>query len=214
MNRLLAAAFVAFAVLAAGGCATSRSEVALAMPAAAPSAAGKPIVIGSVKDQRAFEQAPSDPGIPSLGFEGASQATAETKLRAIGRKRNGYGMALGDVLLQNGQTVESVVRDNVTAALQQSGYKVVPSAGASASTPVVDVTIRKFWSWLQPGFWAITLHSAIWTDIQVTGSAAPTAVQVTKSQSMQMATDGNWIEAIGETLAAYRAEFVRVFAPK
>ena len=70
---------------------------------------------------------------------------------------------------------------------------------------------RRFWSWLQPGFWAITLHTAIFTDIQVSGGA-PVPVQVTKSQPMQMATDGNWIEAVGEALAAYRAEVAKAFS--
>lgn len=214
MNRVIGVLWVVVLGLALGGCATSRSELSLASPVATPAAGGKPIVIRSVKDERVFEQAPSDPGVPSLGFEGASQATAETKARAIGRKRNTYGKALGDVLLQPGQTVESVVRDNVAAALQQSGYRVVPAADANASTPAADVRIRKFWSWLQPGFWAITLHTAIFTDIQLSGTAAPMPVQVTKSQPMQIATEGNWIEAIGEALAAYRAEVAKALSSR
>ena len=34
-----------------------------------------------------------------LGFEGSAKSTAEIKARAIGRKRNGFGKALGDVLI-------------------------------------------------------------------------------------------------------------------
>jgi hypothetical protein len=42
---------------------------------------------------------------------------AEVKARAIGRKRNTYGKALGDMVLEGGQTVEGVVREYLVIAL-------------------------------------------------------------------------------------------------
>lgn len=209
MKRALKVLFAACALLTVlGGCATSRSEIALVSPAATPPvpALGKPAVIRSIRDERVFEQAPREPSTPSLGFEGSAQASAETKARAIGRKRNTYGQALGDVLLQPGQTIERVVRENLTAALHQSGYRVVPQNEAGSSALILDVRIRKFWSWIQPGFWAITLHTAIATDLQAPGSGSPVIVEVNSAESLQVATEGNWIEALGKALAAYRAE--------
>ena len=118
------------------GCATSRSEIKLQSPVVSASSSvagnGHIVVIKSVTDERVFEQAPSDPSTPSLGFGGSDGATAQVKSRAIGRKRNGFGKALGDVLLDQGQTVQEVVRKNLAAALEQSGYKVESQADASA----------------------------------------------------------------------------------
>src|SRR5262245_10713686 len=79
------------------GCATTRSEVSIPSPVR-PAAAATPThgiaVIRSVKDERVFEQAPSEPSTPSLGFEGSEKATADVKARAIGRKRNAFGKAM------------------------------------------------------------------------------------------------------------------------
>lgn len=192
------------------GCATSRSEVKLASPAAAPAAAvtqQRAVVIRSVKDERGFQAAPADPSTPSLGFEGAAQATEAVKARAIARKRNAYGQAMGDVLLQEGQTVTGVVRENLEAAFRQAGYRVAKDAAAAGPAPLlVDVSIRKFWSWLQPGFWAITLHANIETDLQVAGGSKPTIISVKHAQQQQVATDSVWVETVENALKAYRLE--------
>ena len=192
---------------AVAGCATSRSELTLNSPPTTQTAAvtmERPVVIRSIKDERIFEQAPSDPSIPSLGFEGAAQASTDVKSRAIGRKRNSFGKALGDVLLENGQTVESVVRDNLTAALQQAGYRVEEAGSASASAIVIDVHIKEFWAWFQPGFWAITLNTNIATDLILSGSQAPTHIKVHVEDSRQIATEGAWMEIVNKGLEEYR----------
>jgi hypothetical protein len=202
------ALLLASAVL--GGCATSRSEVKLSTPepqAATPVTKARAVVIRSVKDERTFAEAPSDPSVPSLGSGGASQATDVIKARAIARKRNTFGQALGDVLLEPGATVPGLVRDNLTAAFRQAGYRVAPDVASAGPSPlVVDVQIKKFWSWFQPGFWALTLHAQIETDLQVTGSGTPTAIRVKTEDSRQMATDSAWIELVEKALTAYRAE--------
>lgn len=194
-------------------CATSRSEVRLgagSMPVAAARAdgGGRPIVIRSVKDLRVFEVAPKDPSIPSLGFEGSAQASADVKARAIGRKRNAYGMALGDVLLEPGENVENVVRMQFASALREAGYRVVAAGLDTASAPVVDVRIRQFWSWINPGFWSISLSTAIMTELQVEGASAPAIVAVRNVESLAFVPDSAWIDAIDKALQRYRAEVV------
>ncbi|HEY0200042.1 MAG TPA: hypothetical protein VGC19_16140 [Rhodanobacter sp.] len=193
-----------------GGCATSRSEIKLQSPvaSAATSAAvnGRVVVIRSISDDRVFEQAPSDPSTPSLGFGGSDRATAAVKARAIGRKRNGFGKALGDVLLENGQTVEDVVRTNLTVALQQAGYQVKTEAGLSANPLVLDVRIKQFWAWFRPGFWAITLSSNIATELYVTGVSAPLEITTHTEENRQMATEGAWMEIVQKGLTDYRAQ--------
>ncbi|QEE26020.1 flagellar biosynthesis protein [Rhodanobacter glycinis] len=201
------------------GCATSRSEIKLQAPTVAPSPAasaktGRVVVIKSVVDERVFEQAPPDPSTPSLGFGGSDTATAQVKSQAIGRKRNGFGKALGDVLLQQGQTVQDVVRKNLALALQQSGYQVKTQDDAGTNPVVLDVHIKKFWSWFQPGFWAITLHSDIATTLQVEGQGAPIEIEVHAEDKRQMATDKAWMEITQQGLDAYRAKVVQGVAGK
>lgn len=201
------------------GCATSRSEIKLQAPTVAPSPVtaaqtGRVVVIKSVEDERVFEQAPPDPSTPSLGFGGSDTATAQVKSQAIGRKRNGFGKALGDVLLQQGQTVQDVVRKNLKVALEQSGYQVKLQADAGANPVVLDVHIKKFWSWFQPGFWAITLHSDIATELQVEGRGTPIEIDAHAEDKRQMATDKAWMEITQQGLDDYRAKVVQGVAGK
>jgi hypothetical protein len=203
------ALLAASAVLA--GCATSRSEIKVSNPPAPAAAAvtkDRAVVIRSIKDERAWAAAPSDPGTPSLGFEGAAAATDDVKSRAIGRKRNTYGQALGDVLLEKGQTVPGLVRDNLAAAFQQAGYRVAPDAASAGASPLlVDVSIRKFWTWLQPGFWALTFHGEIETDLTLaTPGSKPVTIKVKTQDPQQVGTDAVWIQTVEKALAAYRAD--------
>lgn len=199
---------LATAVLA--GCATSRSEVTLATPAGtsgtqSPSN-GKTIAIRVVRDDRTFEQAPAEPSTPSMGSAGSSDAE---RGRAVARKRNSFGQALGDVLLQDGATVVGVVRQNITAAFEQAGYKVVPAgSAASPATTTVDVSIRKFWAWMRPGFWALSFNSNIETTISPVGGGAPINLSVSVSESRQLGTDSAWIEIVQKALLDYRAQAV------
>lgn len=195
---------------AMAGCATSRSEIRLSSPVAMSSStaapSGRTVMIRSVKDERAFEQAPRDPSTPSLGFGGADQASAELKSRAIGRKRNTYGKGLGDVLLQSGQTVEGVVRENLAAALEHAGYQVKSEDAAGPSPLVMDVHIKQFWAWFQPGFWSITLNTNIVTDLDLSGATSPTTISVHTEDSRQAATDSAWMEVVRKALDDYRAQ--------
>ncbi|MGZ5096927.1 MAG: hypothetical protein ACXWG9_02510 [Usitatibacter sp.] len=213
MNKRMLGALAAMAAMAAAaalttGCATSRSEVKLSSPGAAMSGSGtgKVVVIRSVKDERVFEQAPHEPSTPSIGLEGTSQATAETKARAIGRKRNTYGQALGDVMLEPGQTVEKVVRENLAAALNQAGFQVKSAESAGANPITLDVRIKKFWAWLNPGFWAVTVSADVATDITASSGGGTNTVSVHAEDKRQVVTDGAWIELIDKALQDYRAQ--------
>lgn len=189
-----------------GGCAATRSEVKVAAPTVTTATVTKQkaVVIRSVRDERMFQATPSDPSTPSLGSDGSSDAV---KARAIARKRNGYGQAMGDVLLQDGQSVTGLVRDNLAAAFRQAGYRVAPDlASAGASPLVVDVTIRKFWSWLTPGFSAITVRSHLETDVQVSGMAGTTTITANTTEPHMFVSDDVWVQVVDKMLATYRAQ--------
>jgi hypothetical protein len=215
LMTLLAALLVCAGLI---GCATTRSELNIAGPAPAKAPAaktGKTIVIRSVTDERVFEQAPKQPNIPSLGFEGSDKATAEVKARAIGRKRGGFGKALGDVLLENGQTVTGLVRQHLTSALEQAGYQVVNDAAkAPAGTPAVDVRIKQFWTWVNPGFWQIHLTNHITTDLAFSGPSNSIVIDLEKTDGYQVIVEGDWTKLVGQALDEYRNQVVAKTANK
>ena len=205
-----------FATAMLAGCATSRSELKLAGPEATPTAKvtkERAVVIRSVRDERKFAENPSDPSTPSLGSGGATQAGDAIKARAFARKRNGFGQALGDVLLEDGQTVTGVVRDNLAAAFREAGYRVAPDAAAAGAKPlVVDVRVKKFWAWFTPGMMTITLAANIDTDVLISDGGAATLVSVSARDDRMAATEGAWVEIAQKALAAYRTEAARKFA--
>ena len=192
------------------GCATNRSAITLKSSIAAPAKAtvptGQTAVIRIVKDDRVFEEKPKDASIPSLGFGGAANSSAELKASAVGRKRNGFGKALGDVTLENGKTVDGVIRERLTLALQQAGYEVKQDDQAVNPTLVLDVNIKQFWAWIQPGFWAITVHTKIETDLNVAGLSTPININTHVQESRQIVPDSAWISILSKGLDDYQTK--------
>ena len=214
MIRKLMAAATLTAVLLMSGCATSRSEIKLkdptvVAPVATATSAQHVVVIGKITDERVFAEAPDDPSTPTLGFGGADKATDDVKARAVGRKRNSWGKALGDVLLQPGQTVEAVIRQNLVAAFEQAGYQVKGEGDAGPSPLMVDVHIKQFWSWFTPGAFVVTLSNNIATDLVFNGAATPVVVSTHVEDAHAVATEDSWIQIVDKGLDAYRAEVVQ-----
>ena len=183
--------------LIAGGCAITRSQVALGAQAVANPASGTALKIVQVDDGRVFEINPRQPSIPSLKDDeiGNKEITA----RAVARKRGGFGKAFGDVLLPEGQTVAKVVKEALTRGFRESGYRVLQpgDAGYEEARPIT-ASINQFWAWFTPGFWAITLECQ--ADVQIRGDAGPfqagDAVQAYARQSGMAATDDSWKEIV------------------
>ncbi len=189
------------------GCATKRGEVALQVPASnvetAPSN-GKHVYINSVVDKRIFEVKPPEPSTPSLDPSEAQNDAI--KARAVGRKRNGYGMALGDILLNENQSVSSVIKDSLGEALTDKGYNVIKTKEQiTPQTYIADVKIIKFWSWMNMGFWALTISCEIETDIEFKQEGKPKTynLHVKAADSFQTGMESNYIEVMQKALKEY-----------
>ena len=190
------------------GCAVGRDEIKLASAPMSPKTQmankGRNVFIRSVTDARVFEKDSKDPSTPSLG-EGD---TPDIRARAVSRKRNGYGMALGDVTLAPGQTVTGKVSEALEQAFKQSGYTVVAAAGA-ANPIIVDVRVKKFWTWTKPGFTAITLVSDIDAELTITGAkSAPAAITTHLEDAMLAAGSDARVDSLQKALSAFRTEAV------
>ncbi len=137
-------------------CALGRSVIEVAPPASAASVGTAAVKVTEVRDLRRFTVNPRDPSEPSLG-EAAEINDAKITSRAVGRKRGGFGAALGDVALPEGATVAGLVRGAAQAALQDKGYRIVDetSPDYAAALPLA-LDIEQFWSWFTPGFVSVT----------------------------------------------------------
>lgn len=139
------------------GCATNRGILDIRTTLPQQPSSGEAVTIARVTDQRIFELAPSVASIPSL--KDGEIDNPEIKSRAIARKRNTYGQAIGDILLPPGRTVQDVVAEALTKSFREAGYRVTTEDDDMAATATpIEADIEQFWSWFTPGFWTISLE--------------------------------------------------------
>ncbi len=148
------------------GCAINRGILDVRMNVPMNASSGEAVKIVRVDDKRIFELNPRNASIPSLK-NGEINDKAITS-RAVARKRNGFGKALGDILLPEDRTVSDLVKEAVAKAFIESGYRVVEKNDPDyASAKPVEVDIDRFWSWITMGFWALGLNFE--AKIKITG---------------------------------------------
>ena len=182
------AGMAALALLA--GCATGRTVVDVPAPPASPRAAAiaEVLRIRSVSDDRVFEDAPRQPGVPSLG-EPASALPASVRAHAV---------AQGDVVLSERADLCDVMRAQVAAALSQVGFRVEDDYQTALD---VDVDVRKFWLWRESG----VIRSSVVVDITIGGSR-PVTVTAETSQPGTILSQDTWTNAVKVALDAWRKQ--------
>ncbi len=182
------------AALAVAGCVTGRRTFELPVNArVAPVPTRSSVYIASVTDDRQFQNKPSDPSIPSVHGD-VTKLSADQRDHMIGRQRNTYGKAIGDVSLPENDSVERRVLLLVEQGLRQSGYRISTDPSAPNS---ITVSIRKFWGWMTPGFFALTFEAQIECAVSAKGPAGLHTVVVSGYglNHGQFAKDENWLEA-------------------
>jgi hypothetical protein len=192
--RLPILALIGAAIVLQTGCVTGRRSLSLPVSTHdVPSATRGQIYIASVTDNRQFENKPSDPSTPSIDGD-VTKLSALEKDRMIGRQRNTFGKAMGDIGLKDNDSVTRRVRLLVEEGLHRKGYGVTdnPTAAVSAA-----VSVDEFWGWGTPGFWTLTFEAKIQCTISVT-NAAGVQNAIVKGYGInygQVAKDVNWQEA-------------------
>lgn len=207
MRKILGVLGVAVILATLSGCATSRTTVAPIVETTANPEKGEPVKFVTVEDLRVFQVDPKTPDIPSL--RDGEIANKDLTVRAIGRKRNGFGMALGDVLLPEGETVTKAVEASATNAFRNSGYRVV-NAGDPAFDAAVPVTIkvREFWNWINIGFWALTVSNRVEAEVQapVPGIEKGVVIRSEVSDSMTAVFESDWPKMTAKGLADFQTK--------
>lgn len=183
-------------LLLMSGCAVTRSEMRLNVPAPGSGvvSGGQPLVIDSVRDVRTFEADPRDPSTPSLKKGAKYALDAQGREQAIARKRNTYGHAMGDIVLPADENVETLTRQLLTNAFATRGYSVVNASAAPANATHVSADIQQFWAWFTPGFWSATMEAHIKTLLTIVSPQGQRKLTVTGygRNSVQTGREANW----------------------
>lgn len=199
ISNLLAIA----ALVMVTGCATSRSVLTVnSAPSYNTSNPAEGVAVKlKTTDAREFQTKPPSPDIPSL--KDGDIHNQSTTSRAIARKRNGYGKALGDVLLPEGQTVANLTEEAIAASFRQAGYRVLRAgdAGFDKAT-TVDAQIKQYWSWVTIGFWAVTMHcrAEVVVTAPLPGLSSGIRVESLSEKSLSAAFESDWQDIASQGL--------------
>ena len=175
------------------GCVVGRRVIPLDVPAVPAASADKgPITINQVTDERKFENKPAEASTPSIDGD-VNKASKEMLETMIGRQRNGFGKAMGDIAIAPPETVVTTVRALVTEGLKSRGYTV----GSGSGGPSVDIVIKEFWAWFRPGFAEIAFEAQIETIVSIKSPGKDQTLTVTGHgrEEGQMASDEHWQRA-------------------
>ena len=178
------------------GCVIGRRTFDLPVPATAVAADASrgSVHIASVTDDRSFENKPSDPSVPSIDGDVNKMSAAE-KDHMIGRQRNTFGHAMGDIGLPPDESVTHKARILIEQGLRGAGYRVTDDPNAPNS---VAVSVNEFWAWTTPGFFALTFEAKIACQLTVHGTDGSTHSAVVRGYGKnlgQVGKDGNWQDA-------------------
>lgn len=177
--------------LLTSGCVVGRRTVALPIPTQPPASADKGgFHIAEVVDNRKFENKPRDASIPSIDGD-VTSLSSEVKSSMIGRQRNTYGKAMGDIALPAGDSVVKRSRALLEEGLRRRGYTISddPNAAHAAS-----VSIDEFWAWFSPGMFAVSFEARVTCTLRVRkgDGSADVVIHGYGMNKGQVASDGNW----------------------
>lgn len=205
-------AFVSAALLGcllfASGCAVGRRTLPLDIQQTPGLGTTKGTVfIGEVADSRHFENKPQLPSVPSIDGD-VTKATKEQLANIVGRQRNGYGGALGDIGLPDNDTIMQRTRLLVAEGFRRKGYAIGTDA-ASATT--ASVVVDEFWAWVTPGMWSISFEANVACRITLKkdGNTKTLTVRGYAINKGQAATNPNWQKAYQAAFDDFLVQFDR-----
>jgi uncharacterized lipoprotein YajG len=164
------AALAVLAVLAAAcgsGSATMKANVPDNPSKRYPSV-GKTVLV-KVSDDREFQPQPVPLSVHSYAGE---KPLAGRLARVIGAKSGVGGKDFENLLLDETQTVKSLVLNQARVAFEYAGFDAVTTAEDAGGAPdfTADVSVAKFWVWMTPGTMTISVTADIEAEIAVTSA--------------------------------------------
>lgn len=193
MQRTIFSALLALGVLT--GCVTGTRSISPTVASVPDAGVDRGAVhIASIQDARRFEDDPRDPSTPSVSEGNVADLSAHKAATLVGRQRNTWGRAMGDVELSGGATVMDEMRKLLTEGLESRGYTVVDD---DAAPLVLAVDVEEFWAWFTPGMWSVSFESRIAASLNAVRGAPDQPLRV-KGHGInrgQVASDANWVLA-------------------
>lgn len=177
--------------LFASGCVVGRRTVALPVNSLGSAGGAKgAIFVSNVDDARVFENQPKNASTPSIDGD-VTKISQDQRAQMIGRQRNTYGKAMGDIALPEGDSVTKRARALLEEGLRRHGYAIASEATAANTA---TVKINEFWAWFTPGMWAITFEANVACQITITvgGKSTTLTVRGYALNKGQVASDANW----------------------
>ena len=184
------------------GCVVGRRTVALPIATLGSTGAAKgEFSVVSVTDDRTFQNKPSEPSTPSIDGDVAS-LSAEQKSLMIGRQRNTYGKAMGDIALPAGDSVKERTKLLVQEIMKSRGYTIVSSPSAANTA---EISIDQFWAWGTPGMWSVAFEARVYCTLTLKRSdkSAKIVVQGNGTNRGQVAKNENWQSAYDRAFADF-----------
>ena len=176
------------------GCVVGRRTVALPIPSIDAATAKKGVIyITSIADARTFQKNSAEPSTPSVKGNVNTLTIAQKEI-IIGRQRNTYGMAMGDIALPADDSVIKRTRLLIEQGLQHRGYQISSDSNAPNTA---NISIDEFWAWFTPGFWSVSFEARVSCTINFKKPDDSVKV-VVKGYGMnhgQVASDANWQQA-------------------
>jgi uncharacterized lipoprotein YajG len=191
MKKLAFITAIAACSLLLTGCVTGRRTIELPITQVGGSTGAKgAIFLSAVEDARVFENKPKEASTPSVDGD-VNSLTKEQLATMIGRQRNGYGKALGDIGLNPGDTVVKRTRLLLEEGLRRRGYTVTDNA---TDPDTMSVKIEQFWAWFTPGMWVISFDANVACKITITrgGTTKTITVRGYANNKGQVASNANW----------------------
>ena len=198
VGLLLALACTAFM----SGCVLGRRDIALDIPSGAAAQATRgQIRIAEVADARHFQNDPRSPSTPSIDGDVTKVTPAELQM-FIGRQRNGFGGAKGDIVLSSDTTVPDRVRKLLASGFVRRGF--TPTDDVESPT-AVDVKVNEFWAWFSPGAFSVSFEARIETLLNITADGLTKSLTVKGygANRGQVASDANWQLAYARAFEDY-----------
>ena len=137
----------------------------------------KTVIIDNYTDNRVFATNADSPDKPT--YDPSRGLDEETKSKIIARKRNGFGKALGDIVLAKGLTSEELIKSIFSHAFVESGYRIVTEDPVGKAVHV-DIVFDKFWGWFRPGFWTISVYANTELTLEMTHDLKSEKIHVYK----------------------------------
>ena len=109
--------------------------------------------------------------------------------------------------MQEGETVESIIKGSLARSFTELGYKVInEKSQITKDTIIIEASINKFWSWMNIGFWTLGLTSEIDVKIMLEKHNEVRKISAVYEERFMTARGSNWIKIMNKNLDNFNDE--------